>query len=124
MKITHEMNMHNCQLCRNECLGRCHHDKHYGKDVSVNNVPCDDYEYGGTEERLEEIERCEKEKSRMTAFDYSEKKINILKTMNSLEEYLYNDTDTVLLTNGEVKDIMASLKDCTMIIDEKLKAFQ
>lgn len=60
----------------------------------------------------------------MTAFDYCEKKINILEQMKCLDEYLYNDTETVLLTNDEVKDIIASLKDCTLIIDEKLKAFQ
>lgn len=34
MHITHEMNMHNCQLCRKEWLGRCF-GKKYGKDVSV-----------------------------------------------------------------------------------------
>lgn len=60
----------------------------------------------------------------MTAFDYCEKKINILKTISCLNEYLYNDTGTVLLTNDEVQDIIVSLKDCSTIIDEKLKAFQ
>ena len=39
MHITHEMNMHNCQLCRKEWLGRCF-GKKYGKDVSVDNEPC------------------------------------------------------------------------------------
>lgn len=62
MKITHGMNMHNCQLCRNEWLGRCYHKKHYGKDVSVDNEPCDDYKYAGSEQRLKEIEQREKEK--------------------------------------------------------------
>lgn len=60
MRITHEMNMHNCLLCKNEWLGRCCHEKHYGKDVSVDNEPCDSYEYCGTEQRLKEIEQCEK----------------------------------------------------------------
>ena len=39
MHITKEMNMHNCQLCRKEWLGRCF-GKKYGKDVSVDNEPC------------------------------------------------------------------------------------
>jgi hypothetical protein len=55
MHITHEMNMHNCQLCRKEWLGRCF-GKKYGKDVSVDNEPCKCYEFGGSEERLKEIE--------------------------------------------------------------------
>ena len=54
--ITPEMNMHNCQLCNKEWLGRCL-GKHYGKDVSVNNKPCDCYEFGGSKERLKEIEK-------------------------------------------------------------------
>jgi hypothetical protein len=49
------MNKHNCQLCKNEFLGRCL-GKEYGKDVSLNNEPCDEYKFGGTEERLHEIE--------------------------------------------------------------------
>lgn len=55
MHITKEMNMHNCQLCRKEWLGRCF-GKKYGKDVSVDNEPCKCYEFGGSEERLKEIE--------------------------------------------------------------------
>ena len=55
MYITKEMNMHNCQLCRKEWLGRCF-GKKYGKDVSVDNEPCKCYEFGGSEERLKEIE--------------------------------------------------------------------
>ena len=53
--ITKEMNMHNCQLFRKEWLGRCF-GKKYGKDVSVDNEPCKCYEFGGSEERLKEIE--------------------------------------------------------------------
>mgnify|MGYP000847160374 FL=1 len=55
MHITKEMNMHNCQLCRKEWRGRCF-GKKYGKDVSVDNEPCKCYEFGGSEERLKEIE--------------------------------------------------------------------
>lgn len=61
MTITHEMNMHNCQLCTNEWLGRCYYEKHYGKDVSLDNEPCYSYEFGGTEHRLKEIEQHERE---------------------------------------------------------------
>lgn len=55
------MNMHNCQLCKKECLGRCL-GEYYGKDVSVDNKPCDSYEFGGTEQRLKEIEQSKEQK--------------------------------------------------------------
>lgn len=55
MHITHKMNMHNCQLCKKEWLGRCF-GKKYGKDVSVDNEPCKCYEFDGSKERLKEIE--------------------------------------------------------------------
>lgn len=55
LHITHEMNMHNCQLCRKEWLGRCF-GKKYGKDVSVDNEPCKCYEFGGSKERIKEFE--------------------------------------------------------------------
>lgn len=48
---------HNCHLCKNELLGRCL-GKHYGKDVSIDDMPvCDEYIYGGSEEHLKEIEK-------------------------------------------------------------------
>ena len=53
MHITHEMNKHNCQLCKYEFLGRCLKN---GEDVSWDNEPCDEYEFAGTKERLQEIE--------------------------------------------------------------------
>lgn len=56
MNITSEMNMHNCQLCKKEWLGRCY-GKLRGKDVSMENKPCSDYEFGGTQERLNQIEQ-------------------------------------------------------------------
>lgn len=59
MHITPEQNKHNCQLCRKEWLGRCF-GKKYGEDVSGNNQPCECYEFGGTQERLAEIEREER----------------------------------------------------------------
>lgn len=61
-KITPEMNMHNCQLCRKEWLGRCV-GKYRGKDVSLDNEPCDSYEFAGTAQRLKEIEQHEKEQT-------------------------------------------------------------
>lgn len=62
---------HNCHLCKKEYLGRCV-GKYYGKNVSigrdyktesvanVTDLPvCDEYEYGGTDEHLKEIEEAE-----------------------------------------------------------------
>lgn len=54
---------HNCHLCRNEWLGRCHGGLHYGKDVSLEgetDVPiCEEYIYGGSKEHLIEIEKAQ-----------------------------------------------------------------
>lgn len=48
---------HNCFLCKNEWLGRCFGSKHFGKDVSMNDKSiCDEYDYGGSDEILAEIE--------------------------------------------------------------------
>lgn len=74
MNITHEMNMHNCQLCKKEWLGRCF-GKKYGKDVSVDNEPCKCYKFGGSKERLKEIEnnmkwRFQKEDEIMNQSNY------------------------------------------------------
>ena len=55
MHIGPSENKHNCQLCKKEFLCRCH-GKYYGKDVWTDNEPCDEYEFGGSEERLMEIE--------------------------------------------------------------------
>ena len=64
---------HNCHLCKSEWLGRCY-GKLYGKDVSMGrdyetesaenatDLPvCDEYNYGGSEEHLREIEEAEKQ---------------------------------------------------------------
>ena len=53
--ISPEENRHNCQLCEYEWLGRCF-NKYCGKDVSMDNEPCEFYSFGGSEERLAEIE--------------------------------------------------------------------
>jgi hypothetical protein len=55
---------HNCHLCKKEWLGRCFGSQNYGKDVSLSgrtDVPiCSEYEYGGSEEHLKEIEEAMK----------------------------------------------------------------
>lgn len=58
----------------------------------------------------------------MNAFEMSEKKIKIISTINYLrEETRNNDTETVLLTNDEVLNIVESLSECLEIVNEKLK---
>lgn len=59
MNISREQNKHNCQLCKSEWLGRCFNARNHGKDVSIDNEPCESYEFDGTPERLAEIEREE-----------------------------------------------------------------
>ena len=50
---------YNCHLCKKEYLGRCF-GKYHGKDVSANDTPvCDKYEFGGSEEKLEAINKAE-----------------------------------------------------------------
>lgn len=67
---------HNCHLCKKEWLGRCLGSKHYGMDVSMEgnreenkklkgewadgDMPvCDEYEFGGSDEKLEAIKYAE-----------------------------------------------------------------
>ena len=58
----------------------------------------------------------------MNAFEMSEKKIKIISTINYLrEETRNNNTETVLLTNDEVLNIVESLTECLEIINGKLK---
>lgn len=50
---------HNCHLCKKEWLGRCFGSQHYGEDVSVKDLPiCNEYEYGGSLEHLDEIRKA------------------------------------------------------------------
>lgn len=55
---------HNCHLCEQEFLGRCHGSLNYGKDVSLageTDLPiCAEYKYHGTARHLVEIELAEK----------------------------------------------------------------
>ena len=58
----------------------------------------------------------------MNAYELSEKKNKIVCTINYLEyESNNNNTETVLLTNGEVEEIIDSMKECVDFINEKLK---
>jgi len=58
----------------------------------------------------------------MTAYELSEKKNKIICTINYLEqEKNHNNTETVLLTNGEVEEIIDSMQECVDFINEKLK---
>lgn len=67
---------HNCHLCKKEWLSRCFGNKHYGMDVSMEgnreenkktkgewaggDLPvCDEYEFGGSTEKLEAIQYAE-----------------------------------------------------------------
>lgn len=67
---------HNCHLCKKEWLGRCLEPKHYGMSVSMDgdreenkklngkwadgDLPvCDEYEFCGSEEKLEAIKYAE-----------------------------------------------------------------
>ncbi len=58
----------------------------------------------------------------MNAFELSEKKNKIIITINYLtREMDCNNTDTVLLTNDEVREIIESMQECVDFINEKLK---
>ena len=67
---------HNCHLCKKEWLGRCFGSKHYGMSVSMEgdreenkrlkgewadgDLPiCEEYEFGGSQEKLEAIQKAE-----------------------------------------------------------------
>ena len=58
----------------------------------------------------------------MTAFEMSEKKIEVLDTIRYLNhETDYNNTETVLLTNSEVGKIVECLNVCVEALDMALK---
>ena len=59
----------------------------------------------------------------LNAYELSEKKNKIICTINYLErERNYNNTETVLLTNEEVEEIIESMNECVGFINEKLKS--
>lgn len=58
----------------------------------------------------------------MTAYELSEKKNKILRQIEYLQqETKSNDTETVLLTNDEVLNIIENLNECIETINESLK---
>lgn len=58
----------------------------------------------------------------ITAYELSEKKNRILNQIGYLEQESHqNNTETVLLTNGEVGEIIEALKECVDVINKRLK---
>lgn len=58
----------------------------------------------------------------MTAYELSEKKNKILRQIEYLrQETDNNNTETVLLTNDEVLNIIENLNECIETINESLK---
>lgn len=67
-------------------------------------------------------EFAQKDENTLTAYELSEKKNRILNQIEYLEqESDQNNTETVLLTNGEVGEIVEALKECVAFIDRRLK---
>lgn len=60
----------------------------------------------------------------MNAYDLSEKKNKLTSRARYLHGELDNSTETVLLTNDEVLDIIEMLEECVGFINEKLKTVQ
>ncbi len=60
----------------------------------------------------------------MTAFELSERKNKILRQIEYLrDETKDSNTETVLLTNNEVLNIVEGLNECVETINEQLKKF-
>lgn len=58
----------------------------------------------------------------MTAYDLSEKKNKILRQIEYLQQEAQgNNTETVLLTNNEILEIIENLNECIETINEQLK---
>lgn len=60
----------------------------------------------------------------MNAYDLSEVKSKLIKETDHLNTELVNSTDTILLTNDEVMDIIVMLGECVKFINNKLKSVQ
>ena len=60
----------------------------------------------------------------MNAYELSEKKNKLISKAGYLHGELDNSTETVLLTNDEVLDIIEMLEECVGFINEKLKTVQ
>ncbi len=57
----------------------------------------------------------------MTAYELSEKKNKILMQIEYLQQETNNNTETVLLTNDEVLNVIENLNECIETINEQLK---
>lgn len=57
----------------------------------------------------------------MTAYDLSEKKIQILRMINYLNGEIGSNAETVVFTDSEVLDIVNTMNSCISVIDEMLK---
>lgn len=57
----------------------------------------------------------------MTAYELSEFKIQLLTQKQYLAGELGTDSETVLLTDKEVQDVITALDTCMCILDENLR---
>lgn len=57
----------------------------------------------------------------MTAYDLSEKKVQILRMINYLTGEIGSTAETVVFTDSEVVDIVNTMNSCISVIDEMLK---
>ena len=57
----------------------------------------------------------------MTAYDLSEKKIQILRMVNYLNGEIGTNAETVVFTDSEVVNIVNTMNSCISVIDEMLK---
>lgn len=57
----------------------------------------------------------------MTAYDLSEKKVQILRMINYLNGEIGSTAETVVFTDSELLDIVNTMNSCICVIDEMLK---
>lgn len=57
----------------------------------------------------------------MTAYELSDKKIQILRMINYLNGEIGSNAGTVVFTDSEVVDIVNTMCSCISVIDEMLK---
>jgi len=57
----------------------------------------------------------------MSAYELSEKKNKVLRQIDYLQQETNNNTETVLLTNDEVFNVIEILTGCLETINEQLK---
>lgn len=57
----------------------------------------------------------------MTAYELSEKKVQILRMINYLNGEIGSTAETVVFTDSEVVDIVNTMNSCISVINEMLK---